>query len=186
MKPSQFTFLAAASVISFTVIGGCSTPGVSSNQTAAPQISTQEPSSEANQTASLKTSPKSSTQPVVYVDNGIAIRGADPVAYFEQGGFVQGVSEYSYEWDGATWHFASADNRDLFISNPKQYAPQYGGYCAWAVSQGYTAPVDPTAWKIVDGKLYLNYNQNVQRRWQRDIPGNIAKANQNWPGVLNN
>lgn len=122
----------------------------------------------------------------VFVENDIAIRGADPVAYFTQGGYVPGSANYIYEWGGAIWQFASAENRDLFASNPEQYAPQYGGFCAWAVSQGYTAAIDPTAWRIVDGKLYLNFDARVQRRWQQDIPGNIARANQNWPGVVSN
>ncbi len=117
-----------------------------------------------------------------FVDNrGVAIRGTDPVAYFNQGGPVRGKSELAYRWNGATWHFSSAENRDLFAANPERYAPQYGGFCAWAVSQGYTAPIDPSAWKIVDGKLYLNFNQQIQRRWERDIPGNIGRANSNWP-----
>lgn len=122
----------------------------------------------------------------VFVENGIAIRGADPVAYFTQGSYVAGSADYTYEWGGAIWQFASAENRDLFASSPGQYAPQYGGFCAWAVSQGYTAPVDPTAWEIVDGKLYLNFDARIQRRWQQDIPGNIASADQNWPAVLSN
>lgn len=117
-------------------------------------------------------------------DSGLAIRGTDPVAYFTQGGPVTGSSEFVYTWRNATWQFASAENRDLFVANPEQYAPQYGGFCAWAVSQGYTASIDPNAWRIVDGKLYLNYNRGVQRQWERDIPGNISKANANWPDVL--
>ncbi len=122
----------------------------------------------------------------VFTENGIAIRGADPVAYFTQGSYVAGSADYTYEWGGAIWQFASAENRDLFASSPGQYAPQYGGFCAWAVSQGYTAPVDPTAWEIVDGKLYLNFDARIQRRWERDIPGNIARADQNWPAVVSN
>ncbi|MGK7891387.1 MAG: YHS domain-containing (seleno)protein [Leptolyngbyaceae cyanobacterium] len=118
------------------------------------------------------------------VENGVAIEGTDPVAYFTDGGPVPGSSEFAYEWNGAVWQFASAENRDLFAANPEQYAPQYGGYCAWAVSQGYTAPIDPSAWKIVDGKLYLNFDRRVQARWERDIPGHIAQADANWPGVL--
>ncbi|MEM7066648.1 MAG: YHS domain-containing (seleno)protein [Cyanobacteria bacterium P01_B01_bin.77] len=126
------------------------------------------------------------TQDIRYFvdDSGLAIRGTDPVAYFTQGGPITGSSEFVYTWRNATWQFASAENRDLFAANPEQYAPQYGGFCAWAVSQGYTAAIDPNAWKIVDGKLYLNYNRGVQRQWERDIPGNISKANANWPGVL--
>ncbi|EKU98972.1 hypothetical protein Lepto7375DRAFT_8309 [Leptolyngbya sp. PCC 7375] len=126
------------------------------------------------------------TQNIQYfADNsGLAIRGTDPVAYFTQGGPVAGSSEFTYTWNNATWQFVSAENRDLFAANPAQYAPQYGGYCAWAVSQGYTASIDPNAWKIVDGKLYLNYSRGVQRRWEQDIPGHISRANANWPGVL--
>ena len=123
-------------------------------------------------------------EPTVYQENGIAIKGTDPVAYFRQGTPVRGSTQFTYQWGGATWRFSSAENRDLFIANPEQYAPQYGGYCAWAVSQGYTAAIDPNAWKIVDGKLYLNFNRRVQRQWERDIPGNIARADRNWPGVL--
>ncbi|MEL7314135.1 MAG: YHS domain-containing (seleno)protein, partial [Cyanobacteria bacterium J06559_3] len=112
----------------------------------------------------------------VYVEDGVAIQGADPVAYFTEDGYVQGSDEFTHEWNGATWHFASAENRDAFAGEPEAYAPEYGGFCAWAVSQGNTAPIDPTAWKIVDGKLYLNYDDSVQARWSEDIPGNIAKA----------
>ncbi|WP_326520696.1 YHS domain-containing (seleno)protein [Leptothoe spongobia] len=120
-----------------------------------------------------------------FVDNsGLAIRGTDPVAYFTQGGPVAGSTEFTHTWNNATWQFATAENRDLFVANPEQYAPQYGGFCAWAVSQGYTASIDPNAWRIVDGKLYLNYNKGVQRQWERDIPGNISQANANWPGIL--
>jgi len=125
-------------------------------------------------------------QPVVYAEDGVALKGADPVAYFTDSAYVQGDAAYSHDWNGATWHFASAENRDLFAGEPEKYAPQYGGYCAWAVSQGNTAAIDPNAWEIVDSKLYLNYNQNVQERWAEDIPGNIEKAEQNWPNVLNN
>ena len=117
--------------------------------------------------------------------SSLAVSGYDPVAYFKEGKPVEGDSDYEFEWNGATWRFASADNLAAFKQDPEAFAPQYGGYCAWAVSQGYTASTDPTAWKIVDGKLYLNYNQDIQRRWQTDIPGNIAKANGNWPKVLN-
>ncbi len=126
-----------------------------------------------------------SATPSYFAEKGIAIRGADPVAYFTEGTYVPGSAEFTQEWNGVTWQFATAEHRDQFASNPEAYAPQYGGFCAWAVSQGYTAEVDPTAWKIVDGKLYLNYDNNIQQKWAKDIAGNIAKANQNWPGVLN-
>ncbi|MGF1493310.1 MAG: YHS domain-containing (seleno)protein [Microcoleaceae cyanobacterium] len=116
---------------------------------------------------------------------GVAINGIDPVAYFQASKPVAGKPEFSHQWMGATWHFSSATNRDKFAESPASYAPQYGGYCAWAVSQGYTAPTVPEAWKIVDGKLYLNFDKNVQSRWEQDISGNITKANKNWPQVLN-
>ncbi|MEM7527077.1 MAG: YHS domain-containing (seleno)protein [Pseudomonadota bacterium] len=116
---------------------------------------------------------------------GTAIDGTDPVAYFTEGRPVDGSSDFKHEYNGATWLFASAENRDLFAANPEKYAPQYGGYCAWAVSQGYTASTDPENWAIVDGKLYLNYNADVQTRWNKDIPGHIASADKNWPKVLN-
>jgi len=119
-----------------------------------------------------------------YQENGIAIRGTDPVAYFRQGKAVAGSPQFTHRWEDATWQFSSAENRDLFAQNPEKYVPQYGGYCAWAVSQNYTAATDPNAWKIVNGKLYLNYNRKVQKSWERDIPGHIARANRNWPEVL--
>ena len=116
---------------------------------------------------------------------GIAIKGYDPVAYHEEGKPVKGSSQYEFTWKDAKWRFASAAHRDLFEADPEKYAPRYGGYCAYAVSQGYTASVDPeNAWTIFEGKLYLNYNVDVKKTWQKDIPGNIKKADANWPGVL--
>ncbi|HTJ77481.1 MAG TPA: YHS domain-containing (seleno)protein [Rariglobus sp.] len=117
---------------------------------------------------------------------GVAIKGYDPVAYFTDGKAVKGDSDYSFEWNGAEWRFASAAHRDLFKANPVKYAPQYGGYCAWAVSRGYTAGIDPEAWKIVNDRLYLNYSMKVQKQWAEDIPGNISKAEENWPKILKN
>jgi hypothetical protein len=84
---------------------------------------------------------------------------------------------------GATWRFASAEHRDMFAASPEQYAPRYGGYCSYAVSQGHTASIDPEAWKIVDGKLYLNYSKGVQKMWEKDQAGYIGKADANWPGL---
>lgn len=111
----------------------------------------------------------------------LAVDGYDAVAYFTDGKPVEGKKEHSYEWKGATWRFASAAHRELFVAAPEKYAPQFGGYCAWAVSQGYTADADPESWKIVDGKLYLNYNKKVQAQWEQDIAGLIVKAGSNWP-----
>ncbi len=112
---------------------------------------------------------------------GVAIKGYDPVAYFTESKPVEGSKEFTYDWQSATWRFASAKNRDLFAKDPEKYAPQYGGYCAYAVSQGYTATIDPQRWKIVDGKLYLNYSKEAQELWEKDVPGHIAAADKNWP-----
>ena len=114
----------------------------------------------------------------------VAVSGYDPVAYFTDGRPVEGSKAYTATWKGAEYRFASAANRDRFKADPARYAPQYGGYCAWAVSQGYTASADPRVWKVVNGKLYLNYNAEVGRTWSADIPGNIAKGDANWPRVL--
>jgi hypothetical protein len=114
---------------------------------------------------------------------GTALKGYDPVAYFAQNQAVKGSPQFSYDWMNAKWLFATAENRDKFKASPEQYAPQYGGYCAYAVSQGRTAPIDPDAWRIVDGKLYLNYSKGVQKKWEQDRAGYIQKADQNWPGL---
>ena len=113
-----------------------------------------------------------------------AVGGYDPVAYFTEGKPIQGKSDISLTWKGVTWRFASEKNRDLFKAKPEAYAPQYGGYCAWAVAHGYTAKGDPRYWKLVEGKLYLNYDGRVQKDWEKNIPGNIAKGDKNWPTVL--
>ena len=123
--------------------------------------------------------------PPTFATGDGAIRGYDPVAYFTLGEATEGKAEFSSQWQGATWRFASADNLARFESDPERYAPQYGGYCAYAVSQGYTASIDPDAWSIVDGKLYLNYSSGVKRRWEKDVPGHIGAADKNWPEVLN-
>lgn len=116
---------------------------------------------------------------------GHAIKGYDPVAYHTENNPIKGSKEFEVEWKNAIWRFASAENKRLFEADPEKYAPQYGGYCAWAVSRGYTAGVDPKdAWRIVDGKLYLNYSPKIKKQWEEDIPGNIKKGDANWPKVL--
>jgi hypothetical protein len=116
-----------------------------------------------------------------FAENGVAVRGTDPVAYFAEGRPVAGRADLTLDWAGATWRFATAANRDTFAADPARYAPAYGGFCAWAVAEGYTAPIDPAAWRIVEGRLYLNYSRTIQRRWERDIAGNIRRADTNWP-----
>lgn len=115
---------------------------------------------------------------------GLAVEGYDTVAYFTAGLPVAGKREFEYRWQGATWRFASAEHRDLFAADPAKYSPRYGGYCAYAVARGYTAEIDPEAWKIVDGRLYLNYDRDVQRLWEADVAGHVRAADANWPRLL--
>jgi YHS domain-containing protein len=114
----------------------------------------------------------------------VAIKGYDVVAYSSEGAPIEGIANFSHRWMDAEWRFSSQENLDLFKKNPEEYAPQYGGYCAWAVSQGYTAPVDPEAWKIVEGKLYLNYNAKIRKKWLKNQNELIEKADENWPGIV--
>ena len=132
----------------------------------------------------LQTTPVLALDPIFTNFFGHAIRGYDPVAYFKEGKPVEGDSDFQYEWKDAKWYFASQENLDMFVQSPESYAPQYGGYCAWAVSQGYTASIDPEAWTIHEGKLYLNYSKGVQKQWLQDVPGNIIKGDKNWPELL--
>lgn len=143
--------------------------------------------------ALVAAAPLAATAPAAHADkapvytglfNNVAVEGHDPVAYFTEGRPVEGSREFSTEYQGAEFRFASQENLDTFLADPEAYAPQYGGYCAWAISQGYTAKGDADLWRIVDGKLYLNYNRKVQQDWEQDIPGFIASADANWPAVL--
>ena len=131
--------------------------------------------------AAIATGPK---PPVNTSAGELAIKGYDTVAYLT-GTATKGSPQFAYRWNGAVWHFTTAKNRDRFAKAPEKYAPQFGGYCAWAISRGYTADVDPEVFRIVDGKLYLIYSKSVEMRWDQDVQGNIAKAEANWPAVLN-
>ncbi len=111
---------------------------------------------------------------------GAAIQGFDPVAYFTRGAPTRGNPAITTQWRGAEWRFASEANRAAFLAEPERYAPAFGGFCAYAVSEGYTASIDPRAWRIVDGRLYLNYSVGIQRTWEQDIPGRISRGNGNW------
>lgn len=121
---------------------------------------------------------------MVFATNGIAIHGTDPVAYFTQGKPVDGSPDHAIMWGGATWLFSSAENRAAFEADPRAYAPQYGGYCAYAASQGALAPSVPEAWTIHEGKLYLNFSTGVRTIWAEDIPGHIAAADAAFPGLI--
>jgi YHS domain-containing protein len=122
--------------------------------------------------------------PSVSAEKGVAIRGYDPVAFFTLRTPQEGSPEHAYEYEGATWRFASAENLAAFKSDPTRYAPQFGGYCAWAVSQHYLAPGDPKYWKIVDDKLYLNANARAKELWEADQAAAIERGHANWPSVL--
>ena len=126
--------------------------------------------------------PTAHAEPAIYTGrfSNTALQGYDPVAYFTDGQPVKGSKEFSTEYNGATFQFASAANRDAFLADPSAYAPQYGGYCAWAMADGKYAKGDAKHWKIVDGKLYLNYNSGIQKKWNADIPGFIEKADTHW------
>jgi YHS domain-containing protein len=119
----------------------------------------------------------------VFSKDGYAIRGYDAVSYFTESKPVKGLPQFSLDWNGATWLFASSEHRELFKSNPSKYAPQYGGYCAYGLSRGYKAPTEANAFSIVNGKLYLNYNLDVRTEWNKDQKNYIEKADKNWPEV---
>ena len=111
---------------------------------------------------------------------GLAVKGYDPVAYFTRHKAVKGDPAYSYAWSGVTWRFASAEDRDLFIASPARYAPQYGGYCAFAISRDLIADISPKSWAVVDDKLYLNNNPFAQKLWQADRSHNVTVGDRNW------
>jgi hypothetical protein len=110
----------------------------------------------------------------------IAINGYDTVAYFKAGKALKGIESFTFQWHNMTWYFLSGENRDLFATSPEKYAPQYDGYCAWAMTEARKAITDPEVWTIVNGKLYLNCSKTAYEKWSRDIPGNIKKADTNW------
>lgn len=118
-----------------------------------------------------------------FEDDGVAIRGYDPIAYFAEMKPVKGSAEFRAEYQGSTFHFSSVSNRDTFRADPDKFAPQYGGYCAFGLAKGYKAAIDPAAFTVVDSKLYLNYSETVRSKWKSDIPGYIRKADENWPDV---
>jgi hypothetical protein len=125
----------------------------------------------------------SQKQPVTPIDAPVAVAldGYDPVAYFVAGEPTQGDPAIAYAWRGARWQFASATNRDAFAADPERYAPQYGGYCSYAMAHGYIARGNPFQWAIVDDKLYVNNNAFAMSLWDKDRPGHIVAADANWP-----
>lgn len=136
--------------------------------------------------AATLATPAFAAKPSVFVGkNGYAINGYDPVAYFTMEKPIEGSTDHTAMHNGATFLFANAENKAMFEGDPERFAPQFGGYCAYAVSKSATAKTEPDAWTVVDDKLYLNFNTEVRALWKQDIPGNIERANKNWPDVLN-
>jgi YHS domain-containing protein len=123
------------------------------------------------------------SEPIFQTSRG-ALDGYDPVAYFVQGKPLEGKPELTYAWEGATWRFASPENLAAFRQAPERYAPQFGGYCAYAVASGYTAKTTPEAWHVADGKLYLNFDESVRENWLKDKANFIVAAEKNWPAVI--
>lgn len=113
-----------------------------------------------------------------------AIRGYDPVAYFTDSKPVKGSDAFTYSWNGAKWKFASQAHLDQFKAEPTKYAPQYGGYCAYGVATDHLVKIEPDQWSVVGGKLYLNYDADVSKKWKKDIPGYINKADAKFAGLV--
>ena len=120
-------------------------------------------------------------QSTYFNTNGIAIRGYDPVAYFAESKPVEGSKQFSYKWEGTEWLFKNKENLDLFKANPGKYAPQFGGYCAYGVSEDHKSPTEPDAFTIVNDKLYLNYNTKIKEEWTKERDERIKRAEKNWP-----
>ncbi len=118
-----------------------------------------------------------------FTRGGAVNNGYDSVSYFTEGKAVKGSKEHSLNWDGAVWLFSSEENKQKFTANPEKYAPQYHGYCAYGVASGYKVKVKPDLWTIIDDKLYLNYDDNVQKKWLKDPKAYIQKADKRWPNI---
>lgn len=116
--------------------------------------------------------------------NSVILAGHDAVAYFTKGKPVKGNGKYTAVHNDAIYHFSSSKNRDLFNANPEKYAPQYGGFCAYGLTFGKKFEIDGKAFKIVDGKLYVNKNLDVAKAWNKDVPKHISEANSQWPKVV--
>lgn len=120
----------------------------------------------------------------VFAPGGIAIGGYDPVAYFVAGQPQPGSAEHALKWRGVLWYFSSAENMTAFEMNPKGYAPQYGGYCAYALAQGEVAGSDPRSFAIHEGRLYLTQSEGLRARWVKDIATHVAAGDANWRSLF--
>ncbi|HEX6881674.1 MAG TPA: YHS domain-containing (seleno)protein [Terriglobales bacterium] len=125
------------------------------------------------------------TKTLINVDkNGVGLQGYDPVAYFTQNRPVPGNPQFQSTYNGVKYYFVSQDDKNTFDSNPSKYEPQFGGYCAYAASQGHTAPIQVGAFQIIDGRLLLQYSESVRDKFNKDTQGNLKKADANWPGLV--
>lgn len=128
--------------------------------------------------------PSAAAAQVMNLENGVAIQGYDPVAYFEVGAATKGDPAIETVWNGAIWRFASEANRDAFLADPERYAPAYGGFCAYGTAHGYLVEIDPEAWAIHDGTLYLNYDRSIRDEWLAKTETFITLANRKWPELM--
>ncbi|MEO6540755.1 MAG: YHS domain-containing (seleno)protein [Ferruginibacter sp.] len=133
----------------------------------------------------VTTGPLLAQKAEVFSTSAGAIRGYDAVEYFKQNKAVKGSPQNVYSWKNAKWYFATKENLENFKATPEKYEPQYGGYCAYGLSEGHKAPTDPNAFTIVNGKLYLNYNLDVRSDWSKSKEERIVTADKNWPAVKN-
>lgn len=128
---------------------------------------------------------KAQTGSTFFNSKGIAVRGYDVVAYFTDKAAVEGKKEFVFNWEATDWYFKNQENLEAFKANPSKYAPQFGGYCAYGVSENHKSPTDPNAFTIVDDKLYLNYSLKVKELWIKDTKGRIEKGESNWKNLKN-
>lgn len=139
-------------------------------------------------TSSIAVAAPAFAEDAVYTSrwSNVAVQGYDPVAYFTDGAPTKGSDDFATDYNGAEFHFASQANLDKFLADPEKYAPQYGGYCAWAIADGKYAKGNAKNWAIVDGKLYLNYNGSIQKKWDKDRAGFITKGDTQWTELQGN
>ena len=150
------------------------------------QITQESQITEGVQTAEGTQTTQQSSDYVWNLDNNSSVNGYDVVAYFSlqaSDNAVKGKPEFSYQWKGATWQFSSQENLDKFKAQPEKYVPKYGGYCAYATARNYLYGIDPNAWTVKNGKLYLNANKSTRRKWLKDTNNEISKADKNWPSL---
>jgi YHS domain-containing protein len=124
------------------------------------------------------------TRRYINVDrHGLALQGYDPVAYFTDHKPVEGDAHIKSTYQGATYQFATGQHKQMFDADPAKYEPQFGGFCAYAVSQNHTASIGPEFWSIIDGRLFLQHNDKAVSLWNQDVPGHVKDADKNWPGI---